>query len=248
MREYKDETYGDRISEVYDDFYGDCDPVAIEMLVELAGDGPALELGIGTGRVALPLQARGVAVQGIDASREMISKLRSKEGGTGIEVLTGSFAEFKIDGGFRLIYVVFNTFFALLSQREQIACFRSVSEHLAPAGAFVMEVFVPDLGRFVDGQTVRTVELAEDTVHLEVSQINPVAQQVTSQHVVLAKEGVTLYPVKLRYAWPTELDLMAQIAGLSLRQRWSSWSKQPFTAESKKHISVYGHADQVEFG
>jgi SAM-dependent methyltransferase len=242
MNEYKDETYGDRIAEIYDELYGEYDPASVELLAELAGDGPALELGIGTGRIALPLQAKGVAVQGIDASEAMISRLRSKQGGTEIEVLRSSFANFKIDGRFQLVYVVFSTFFSLLTQEEQVSCFKSVGEHLAPGGVFVLEVFVPDLGRFVDGQTVRGVTLSEDAVHLNVSQVDPAAQQVTAQHVLLSQQGISLYPVKVRYAWPSELDLMARLAGLTLRHRWSSWSKEAFTAESKRHISVYGKA------
>lgn len=243
MKEYDDTTYGGRIAEIYDEFYADFDPAAVELLVELAGRGPALELGIGTGRIALPLHEKGVDVQGIDASDAMVSKLRVKEHGDEIEVLTGSFADFQIDKRFQLIYVVFNTFFGLLTQEEQVQCFKSVREHLSPNGVFLMEVFVPDLCRFVDRQTVRATQITEHLVQLEVSQADPAAQQVTSQHVLLSDERVRLYPVMLRYAWPSELDLMAQIAGLSLRHRWSSWSKAAFTKESKKHISVYGRAN-----
>ena len=243
MKEYEDKTYGDRIAGVYDAFYADYDPASIELLAELAGDGPALELGIGTGRIALPLHEKGVVVHGIDASEAMLAKLRAKEHGTGIDVLTGSFAEFQLDRRFQLIYVVFNTFFGLLTQEEQLSCFKSAAAHLSPGGVFLMEVFVPDLCRFVNYQTVRTVNLAEDVVHLEASQLDPVAQQVSGQHVVLSTEGTRFYPVKLRYVWPSELDLMAQIAGLSLRHRWGSWSREAFTRESKKHISVYGPAN-----
>ena len=243
MKEYDDTTYGDRIVESYDAFYSDYDPASIELLVELAGNGAALELGIGTGRIALPLYERGVAVQGIDASETMISELRAKEHGAKIEVQTGSFANFKIDARFQLIYVVFNTFFGLLTQEEQVLCFSCVSEHLSPDGLFLMELFVPDLSRFTDHQTVRSTSLNESEVQLDVSQLDPVAQQVISQHVLLSASGTQLYPVKLRYAWPSELDLMAQIAGLSLRHRWGSWSKEKFTKESTKHISVYGRGD-----
>jgi hypothetical protein len=173
----------------------------------------------------------------------MLSKLRAKEHGAEIEVLTGSFAEFKIDRRFQIIYVVFNTFFGLLTQEEQVRCFKSVSEHLDPEGLFLMELFVPDLTRFVDHQTVRTVSQSEHEIQLDVSQVDPVSQQVISHHVLLSNKGTRLYPVKLRYAWPSELDLMAEIASLSLRHRWGSWSKEAFTKESKKHISVYGHGN-----
>jgi SAM-dependent methyltransferase len=243
MEQYDDTTYGDRISETYDAFYSGFDSASIELLVELAGNGAALELGIGTGRIALPLYERGVSVQGIDASDAMLSKLRAKEHGAEIEVLTGSFAEFKIDRRFQIIYVVFNTFFGLLTQEEQVRCFKSVSEHLDPEGLFLMELFVPDLTRFVDHQTVRTVSQSEHEIQLDVSQVDPVSQQVISHHVLLSNKGTRLYPVKLRYAWPSELDLMAEIASLSLRHRWGSWSKEAFTKESKKHISVYGHGN-----
>ena len=241
MKEYDDSTYGDRIAETYDEFYPDCDPAAIELLVDLAGNGPALELGIGTGRIALALHEKGVAVQGIDASEAMLSKLRSKPRGVEIEVLKDSFAEFKIDKRFQLIYVVFNTFFGLLTQEEQVRCFKTVGEHLSVDGMFLMEVFVPDMCRFVNHQTVRAIDLTEEGIQLEVSQIDPVAQQVSSQHALISKDVIRLYPVKLRYAWPSELDLMSQIAGLSLRHRWGSWSKEEFTKESKRHISVYCH-------
>lgn len=245
MKEYKEETYGDRIAEVYDEFYTEYDPAAIDLLYELAGDGPVLELGIGTGRIALPLYEKGLTVQGIDASETMLSKLRSKKGGNEIEVQTGSFAKFKVDMRFRLIYVVFNTFFALLTQEEQMNCFKSAGEHLSPDGVFLLEVFVPDLCRFTDHQNVRTVNIGNGVVRIDVAQVDPVVQQVTSQHVLLSEQGISMYPVKLRYAWPSELGLMAQIAGLSLLHRWSSWAKDEFTKESNKHISVYGKTGTV---
>ena len=244
MNEYDDTTYGDRIAEAYDELFPEYDPASIELLFELARGGPALELGIGTGRIALPLHERGVAVNGIDASAAMLSKLRSKKHGTEIEVLTTTFAEFKIDERFQLIYVVFNTFFGLLTQEEQVRCLKSVSYHLTRDGVFLIEVFVPDLCRFVDHQTVRAVNLTKNEVRFDVSEVDPVAQHVTAQHVMLSHEGTRLYPIKLRYAWPSELDLMAQIAGLSLHHRWGSWSREAFTKDSKKHVSVYGHADQ----
>jgi trans-aconitate methyltransferase len=241
MNEYQYSTYGNNISEVYDEFYAEFDPASIELLAKLAGDGPALELGIGTGRVAIPLHEKGIKLHGIDASEAMLSKLKAKGGGAEIKTLTGSFARFNIEQSFRLIYVIFNTFFALLTQEEQVQCFQTVSDHLSEDGAFLIEAFVPDLKRFEDFQTVRAVSVTEDLVRLEVTQHDPLFQHIISQHVVIDPEGNRLYPVKLRYAWPSELDLMAKIAGLSLQQRWSSWMKDEFTQESKKHISVYGH-------
>ncbi len=239
MKEYDDTTYGERIAEAYDELFSEYDPESIKLLAELAGNGPALELGIGTGRIALPLHSEGIEVQGIDASEAMLERLRSKKGGNEIEVLTSSFADFEIDRRFQLIYVVFNTFFALLTQEEQVQCFRSVSDHLSSDGVFLMEAFVPDMTRFADHQSVRSVSVTEDSAQLDVSHHDPVTQQVTSQHVLISREGNRLYPVKLRYVWPSELDLMARIAGLSLAHRWSSWLKEEFTRESTKHISVY---------
>ncbi len=240
MPEYYAETYGQRIAEIYDELYSDYDPAAIELLAELAGHGPALELGIGTGRIALPLHKRGIAVQGIDASEAMVSNLRAKPRGNEIEVQMGSFAEFRLDTRFHLIYVVFNTFFNLQTPEEQIRCFRAAKEHLAPNGVFLIEAFVPDLCRFTDHQTVRTIRVTNQAVNIEVSQVDPVAQQVTTKHVILSEDGVRLFPVRLRYAWPSELDLMAQISGLSLRHRWGSWFREVFAKDSRTHISVYG--------
>ncbi|MGD8813516.1 MAG: class I SAM-dependent methyltransferase [Anaerolineales bacterium] len=245
MKDYKDATYGDQIAEIYDEFFADYDPASIELLADLAGGGPVLELGIGTGRIALPLHESGVEVLGIDASEAMVAKLRAKPNGSKIEVLIGSFADFKMDLNFRLIYVVFNTFFNLQTQEEQVRCFQTIRQHLSPDGVFLMEVFVPDPCRFEDHQTVRAIDLAEERIRLEVSKIDPVAQQVTSQHTLISKDGIRFHPVKLRYAWPSELDLMAQIAGLSLLQRWGSWSKGEFQKQSPKHISIYGLAKRI---
>jgi SAM-dependent methyltransferase len=242
MDQYDEAMYGDRIAGIYDRLYSDHEGAAVDTLQELAGEGNALELGIGTGRVALPLHHRGVKVTGIDASEAMVEKLRAKPGGADIEVLLSSFAAFDLDARFDLIYVVFNTFFALQTQEEQVGCFRSVAGHLAEGGVFLIEAFVPDLCRFDNGQTVRVVQLSEDEVRLDVAQHDPVGQQVSSQHVLLSEGGVRLYPVKLRYAWPSELDLMAQLAGLRLKHRWGSWEKEAFTEGSGKHISVYGAA------
>ncbi|MEJ2757338.1 MAG: class I SAM-dependent methyltransferase [Anaerolineales bacterium] len=242
MEEYNAGTYGKRHAEIYDEFNTTYDPACVEMLAELSQGGLALELGIGTGRIALPLFEKGVSVQGIDASNEMLDKLRAKPGGTEIDLVTGSFAQFDLQKQFSLVYVVYNTFFALLSQSEQVRCFKSVKKHLSPEGVFVIEAFVPDPCRYENGQTIRAVRLTEKDAIFDISQFNPERQIVTTQHVWLSQEGFHLYPVKLRYAWPSELDLMAQLAGLSLRHRWSSWSKKPFTRASHKHISVYSLA------
>jgi SAM-dependent methyltransferase len=237
---YSIRTYGDQIADVYDRYYGSYEPAAIVALKQLAGGGRALELGIGTGRVALPLREAGVAVSGIDASEAMVRQLRSKPDGSAIPVVIGDFADVEVDGQFALIFVVFNTFFNLLSQADQVRCLRNVAAHLAPNGVFVLEAFVPDLGRFRCGQDVRLITQTESEVRFDVSQVDFVSQLVTATHVTLSAGGPRFCPVKLRYAWPSELDLMAQLAGLGLKERWSGWDQKPFTNASGGHISVYG--------
>jgi SAM-dependent methyltransferase len=242
MTEYRPETYGDRIAPVYDEMYGgmfEIEPV-VERLAELARTGPALELGIGTGRIALPLTARGVPVHGIDASEAMVERLREKSGGADIPVAMGDFADVAVDGRFSLVYVVFNTFFALLTQEEQVRCFGNVAKRLAPGGVFLIEAFVPDMTRFVRGQNTQSSRVEMNRVSIDVSQLDPVNQHVTSQHIYITAQGIRMYPVQIRYAWPSELDLMARLAGLRLHHRWGGWRQEPFTAESTKHVSVYG--------
>jgi SAM-dependent methyltransferase len=243
MDEYREETYGERIAGIYDTLYAGYDPAAIATLNRLAQGGRALELGIGTGRVALPLQETGVEVHGIDASPAMVDSLRGKPGGEGIAVTLGNFADVAVEGHYSLIYVTFNTLYSLLTQDEQVRCFQNVARHLAPGGVFLIEAFVPDVTRFSSGrQTMRAVTIEEDLVQIDASMHDPVAQQVTSQHIILTERGVRLYPVWLRYAWPAELDLMARLAGLRLKHRWEDWEGRAFTAGSGSHISVYEHA------
>jgi SAM-dependent methyltransferase len=241
MADYDETTYGERIADVYDtltDVPTDTDE-AVALLAELARGGRALDLGIGTGRLALPLRARGIKVEGMDTSPAMVAKLRSKPGGREIPVTIGNFAELAVDGRFSLIFVAFNTFFALLTQEDQLRCFASVAAHLEPRGAFVIEAFVPDLGRFDRGQRVHAVNVEMESVRIDVARHDPVAQQVVAQHLVFTEAGTRFYPVRLRYCWPSELDLMARLAGLGLESRWSGWLKQPFGPDSGKHISVY---------
>lgn len=241
MSDYGPSTYGDRIADIYDELYWsmqDVQPI-VSLLGELADAGRALELGIGTGRIALPLLSHGVNIQGIDASEPMVAKLRQKPNGDRIPVTMGDFAEVGVEGTFYLIFVVFNTFFGLLTQDAQVRCFRNVAQHLAPAGVFLIEAFVPDMTRFVRRQNLEATQVTPDLVRLDASHHDPVAQRVSSQHVHITEQGVRLYPVEFRYAWPSELDLMAQLAGLRLRHRWGSWQKEPFTAASTSHISVY---------
>ncbi|HET7517747.1 MAG TPA: class I SAM-dependent methyltransferase [Actinomycetes bacterium] len=244
MEGYRPETYGDRIADVYDAIMADLpDPGdCADRLAELAGPGPALELGIGTGRVALPLAARGVEVHGVDASAAMVEQLRAKPGGEAIPVTMGDFADVPVEGGYRLVYVVFNTFFALLSQDDQVRCFAGVARHLTPEGVFVLTAFVPDLSLYSGGQSVRAHGLGLDHVRLDAARHDPVAQRVDFQHVLMTADGIRFLPGALRYAWPPELDLMARLAGLRLRERWGGWRREPFDAASGLHVSVYEHA------
>ena len=236
---YSESTYGDRIAEIYDHWYRGVSQDAIARLKELAGAGPALELGIGSGRIALPLVNSDVDVHGIDSSKAMVTKLLSKPGGDRIPVMLGNFAEVGVTGSYSLIYVTFNTFFALNSQEEQVRCFANVSQRLDHGGVFLIEAFVPDPVRFKDGQIVKATNVGVNDVLLETSQHDPLTQRVTSQQIVITQSGVNLYPVQLRYAWPAELDLMAQLAGMRLRERWSNWKRDPFVAASTHHISIY---------
>jgi len=242
--DYGPETYGDRIADVYDSWVRDAGidattDASVEFLGSLAGAGPVLELGIGTGRIALPLAARGVDVHGVDASAEMVARLRGKPGGAAIPVTMGDFARVPVEGTYSLIFVAFNTFFALLTQDDQVGCLREVASRLAPGGAFVLSAFVPDPSRFDRGQRVDATLVETDRVLLEAARHDPVAQTVTATHIVLAEGGTRIYPVKLRYAWPSELDVMARLAGLRLRDRFGGWEREPFTAESGGHVSVY---------
>lgn len=242
MKEYTTADYGDRIADRYDQMYPDGNNVQsiVDVLAGLAGEGGrALELGIGTGRVALPLVKRGVAVYGIDASQAMIDQMRAKPGGGALPVTIGDFADFRVAGRFELIFVVFNTFFALLTQEAQVQCFRRAAEHLAGGGVFLIETFVPDPARFVRGQHLSVSRIEPDLVMLDVARHDRAKQRVDSQHLLFSETGTRLYPVRLRYAWPAELDLMARLAGLRLRVRWSGWDGAPFTGRSESHVSIY---------
>jgi SAM-dependent methyltransferase len=239
MKEYIVSTYGDHLADVYDEWFGTAEDATIELLVELAQGGRGLELGIGTGRIALPLTQKGVEVHGIDASEAMISRLRARSGGEKLQVTLGDFADVEVEGKFSLIFVVFNTFYALLTQDDQVRCFRNVADHLDDNGLFVIEAFVPDMKRFNDGQEVRAYSVTTEQVSLQISQHNPATQRLKSQFVVFRHNDLKLYPVEIRYCWPSEMDLMAQLAGLRLRHRWGNWTKGEFNASSQKHISVF---------
>jgi SAM-dependent methyltransferase len=247
MSEYGPSTYGDRIAGVYDQYIqpavGATTELAVEFLRGMAGSGRALELGIGTGRIAVPLALRGVAVEGIDASQPMIDRMRTKDGGANIPVAVGDFADVDVVGQFELIYVVFNTLFALLDQAEQVRCFRNVAAHLMPEGTFVIEAFVPDPTLYDRGQRLSASVVETNRVQLDAARLDPVTQRVTAQHILIGAEGIVLLPVQLRYAWPAELDLMARLAGLRLRERFAGWQREPFVATSPGHVSVYERGD-----
>ena len=243
MSEASPGSYGDAWADIYDEVHGHLVPAeAVRFLAELTGAGPALELGIGTGRVALPLAETGLEVNGIDASAAMVAKLRAKPGGDAIPVTIGDFGDVDVDRSYPLILAVFNTFFGLPTQDGQLRCFRRVAAALAPGGAFVLEAMMPDPTRFVRGQRVGVTAIESDSVRVEVARHDPVAQRIEAQHIVLSESGVRLLPVSLRYAWPSEPDLMAQLAGLERRERWGGWGREPFTAASQSHVSVYGRA------
>ena len=240
MRGYDPATYGDRMAGIYDDWFGtpgDADAAAF--LAKLAGSGPALELGIGTGRIAIPLSRKGVEIHGIDASKAMVERLRTKPGGAEILVTVGDFAGVDVEGTFSLIYVVFNTFFALLTQKDQVRCFENVARRLDEGGLFVVETFVPDFARLLAGQATQTKRVETDRVYLETTRYDTTAQRAYSHNIVIGEDGTKLYPVEIRYAWPSEMDLMARLAGLRLRERWAGCDREPFTSESGSHVSVY---------
>ena len=229
-------------AEVYDDEPRGDEDAAVGFLQQLSAGGPALELAIGTGRIALPLTARGIQVDGIDLSPAMVAKLRAKPGGDQLSVTMGDFSEVAVPGTYPLIYLVYNTFFNLLAQDDQVRCFTNVAAHLTAGGQFVVEAFVPSyLHRLRDDQYVDAEAVGVTEAVLDVGRHDPVAQRLDETHIVFTRDGVRLYPIVCRYAWPSELDLMARIAGLRLVDRWGGWNHEPFTAASRLHVSVYGH-------
>lgn len=235
-------SFNEETAAIYDQIAQRGDEVeAVAFLKEWAGSGPALELAIGTGRIALPLAAEGVKVQGIDLSLPMIQRLRAKPGGEQIEIIQGNYADVPVEGRFRLIYLVFNTFFNLLTQDEQVRCFENVAKHLTEEGVFILECGVPaEFYRLRNYQYVDAESVEVDQVRLDVARFDPVTQLLEENHVTLSPAGVRVNPIVTRLTWPSELDLMARIAGLKLKERWASWRREPLTAESRNCISVYG--------
>ena len=234
--------FGERVAARYDESSAEMfDPAVVgpvvDFLVQLAGDGRALELGIGTGRIALPLAQRGVRVHGIELSKAMAARLRGKPGGEDIGVTIGDFSTTTVDGTFSVAYLVFNTIGNLTTQAAQVACFRNVAAHLDPGGFFVIEVGVPELQRLPPGETMRVFHASE--THWGIDEYDVATQGLTSHHFELIDGRFERNSVPFRYVWPAELDLMAQLAGLSLRERWGGWKREPFTSDSGKHVSVW---------
>lgn len=234
--------FGERVAERYDaslDEMFDSQSIqpAVDVLAELAGAGAALELGIGTGRVALPLSRRGVPVHGIDLSSAMLARLAAKPGAEQIGVTLGDFSHTQAPGSFQVAYLVFNTIMNLTSQDEQVACFGNVAGHLAVGGCFVIEVMVPDLQRLPPGETVRPFTVA--ATRLGFDEYDLAAQRLVSHHYRWDGDQLESSSIPFRYVWPAELDLMARLAGMTLLHRWNDWHRNPFTSDSRQHVSVW---------
>ncbi len=235
--------FGEREAARYDESSADMfDPAvvdpAVDFLVELAGDGAALELGIGTGRIALPLAQRGIRVHGIDLSEAMVARLRAKPGAEAIGVTIGDFATTTVEGTFSVSYLVFNTIMNLTTQDEQVACFQNVAAHLEPGGCFVIEVGVPSVRRLPPGERIRVFSF-ESPTKFGFDEFDVARQGLVSHHYGIVDGKLEGFSIPFRYAWPSELDLMARLAGMTPRERWSGWKREPFTNESTKHVSVW---------
>ena len=234
--------FGEAVAASYDDDSAGLfqpaavDPV-VDFLADLAGSGAALELGIGTGRIALPLARRGIPVHGIDLSQAMVARLRAKPGSEAIGVTIGDFATTTVEGRFAVAYLVFNTIQNLTSQDEQVACFQNVAAHLEPGGCFVIEVGIPQLQRLPPGETMRAFALTP--THLGFDEYDVANQGLISHHYSVVDGELELLSVPFRYVWPAELDLMARLAGMTLRERWAGWRREPFTSDSVNHVSVW---------
>ena len=240
MKEFTDATFGVLHADSYD---AEHDPgttdEAVTCLIALAAGRPTLELAIGTGRVALPMSRAGLSIEGIEASPEMVAKLREKPGGDAIPITLGDMASVRLKERFGFAFLIFNTLFNLRSQQAQVDCFARTAEHLEPGGHFLIETYVPDLSEFQHDQGVRVLKLGFDHVSLEAAEHDPVQQTVAYQRIHIGTEGTRLDPLPIRYAWPAEIDLMAKLAGLELEHRWGDWHQNPFTATSRMHVSVY---------
>jgi len=238
----RDGYFGEQVAAEYDQSEGGMfDPAVVEqtvdVLADLAGRGQALELAIGTGRIALPLARRGVPVHGIDMSEAMVARLRAKPGGDAIGVTIGDFATARVEGTFSLAYLVFNTIMNLTTQDAQVDCFANAAAHLVPGGRFVIETMVPDLRLLPPGQTAVPFKIGPAECAFDVYDV--ATQAMSSNYVSMSGDRPEFSSIPFRYAWPAELDLMARLAGMRLAERWADWSREPFTSESRKHVSVW---------
>jgi SAM-dependent methyltransferase len=238
--------FGERVAERYDERYASqahpavVDPI-VTFLAELAGGGDALELGIGTGRIALPLAECGVRVHGIDLSEAMVARLRAKPGADQIGVTIGDFATTTVGATFSVVYLAANTIMNLTTQDEQVACFRNAAAHLEPGGSFVIEVLVPRLRQLPPGETFQPFDVGP--THLGFDEYDVARQGLVSHHYWISGGEVEVFSAPFRYVWPSELDLMARLAGMTLRERWGGWNRELFTNESAKHVSVWENLD-----
>ena len=243
--DFDETTFGKIYAGDYDTLH---DPGTTEesaaLIAGLADGKRLLEFAIGTGRMAMPLVARGFDVSGIEGSPDMADILRAKPGGTDIPVEIGDIATTRVEGEFDFVFLVFNTLFNLTTQEAQVQCFQNAADHLRPGGRFLVETFVPDMNRFSDTNSARAIDVGADSAWLELAQHDPVAQRVDFQRVRFSSEGSKLFPLQMRYAWPQEIDLMARLAGLALENRWSGWNREPFTRDSTMHVSVYKKPEQ----
>jgi hypothetical protein len=238
--------FDERVAAVYDDY--NSDPTRTEFaaeeieatvgfLAELAGEGPALEFGVGTGRIALPLAQREVPTHGIDISRPMVDRLMAKPGGEDISVSIGDFATTSVEGSFSLVYLICNTIMNLTTQEAQVACFRNAAAHLRAGGRFVIKVMVPELQRLPPGETLHVFAASDE--HWGIDEYDVANQGLVSHHFETLDGLPERSSIPFRYVWPSELDLMAELAGMKFRERWEGWHRQPFTSESRKHVSVW---------
>jgi SAM-dependent methyltransferase len=238
-------SFGYDVSKRYDGHLRGDEDQTVAFLARLAGQGDALELAVGTGRIALPLMAAGVHVDGIEQSPDMVDRMREKPGGNAVEVITGDMARATTGRRYELVYLVYNTIGNLVSQDDQVRCFQNAARHLADDGVFVLECRVPTAPGRPGQQYVDPARIAADEVVIDVGRYDPVTQVLDLNHVHISAGGIVLGPICLRLAYPPEFDLMARIAGLRLRERWGGWNAEPFTATSWRHISVYERSDPI---
>lgn len=233
-------SFGEAVAATYDNELRGDEAETVACLEQLADGGPVLELAIGTGRIGLPLAACGLRVDGVEQSAAMVARLRAKPGGDRIAVTMGDMADVPVSGSYRLIYIVFNTLFNLLTQDDQVRCFENVARHLTDDGRFLVEAAVPtSMHRLRNDQYVDAEAVELDRVTLDVARYDPVTQLLDECHVTLTPEGVRFMPIVTRFVWPSEMDLMARLAGLRLHGRWAGWQREPFDARSVRHVSVY---------